>query len=441
VPGTVAGMAAALRRYGTISLARAAAPAESYARHGVRVTKALAATLSDKVNAERRKPFEATKAIYRPGGKALEAGALLKNPDLADSYARIRALGVKGFYGGRTAELIAQDMQRSPVGAGDERGRLDLTDLAKYRAKWRRPVTGTFRGRKVIGMPPPTSGGVAIQEMLNLLRGFDLDRRGRGSAGTLHLIAEAQKIAWADRGKYLGDPDFVSVPTKRLTSRSYAAKRRRGISLTRSRRPKPGVFKKIETGATTHVAVIDAKGKAVSVTCTIEQELGSTVVAPGTGILLNNEMTDFGDPGTANEARAGKRPRSSMSPEIVTEAGKPIAVTGGAGGSRIVMGTLFAILGRVEFGLPLASAVDAPRLDAQGELEDAKKDRVLIIENTRFRPSVLRALAAKGHKLEKAGEYDERPRVQAAGYRSPKRPRKDAVSDPRTEAGSLAQRR
>ncbi len=316
------------------------------------------------------------------------------------------------------------------------------SDLAGYTAKFRTPIVGSFRGDRIIGMGPPSSGGVAIQEMLNLLAPYPLKRWGRGSANTLHVVAEAQKIAFADRAKYLADADFVKVPTKRLTSRSYAAKRRKDISLTKSRVPDPGTFKRNETGATTHISVIDKQGNAVAVTCTIEQELGSTVVAPGTGVLLNNEMTDFGDPGTANQPAAFKRPRSSISPTIAVQGGKPVAVTGAAGGSRIIMGTFWTLLDRIAYGLPLASAVDAPRTDAQLELATSGEDHgKLFIENGRISKRALAGLRRRGHKLKLLGSYDDKPRVQAAGYESPKTRKKDAVSDPRTEQASLKQRK
>lgn len=181
---------------------------------------------------------------------------------------------------------------------------------------------------------------------------------------------------------------------------------------------------------------MDRRGNAVSLTCTIEQEFGSAVVAPGTGLLLNNELTDFGKPGTANEARAGKRPRSSMSPIIATEAGRPIAVTGGAGGSRIVMGALFTVLDRIEFGLDLAHAVDAERLDTQ-----SAPDAPVFIEGSRVSPAVIAELERRGHTFTDEGEYGAKPRVQAAGFKSPLGATKQAVSDSRTEAGSLVQRR
>ena len=440
VPGTVAGMQAMLKRYGTTSLAQAVRPAERLARGGVRVTPELAA--ATKENAKRLKLFPASRRQYLRRGKPLRAGSRLRQRYMAATLRRIIRSGPRGFYRGVTARRIVADMRRASQLKGD-RGIMRLRDLARYEAKWRAPLTGSFRGRQVVAMPPPTSGGIAVLQMLNVLEGFDLKASGQSSANSLHSIIEAEKQAFADRGEYVGDPGFVKVPTKRLISKDYAARRRALISPNRARNYKPGLGPRssgsagTETGSTTHVSVVDRQGNAVALTCTIEQEVGSAVIAPGTGFLLNNELTDFGDPGTANAARAGKRPRSSMSPTIVVEDGRPVVVTGGAGGSRIIMGVLFTVLNRVEYGLDLPRAVDAERLDAQ-----AVPDDPILIEGARLAPGVLADLRRRGHKFEGEGEYADSPRIQAAGYRGAAAGlTKDAVSDSRSENGSLAQRR
>ncbi|HEU0318724.1 MAG TPA: gamma-glutamyltransferase, partial [Solirubrobacteraceae bacterium] len=307
---------------------------------------------------------------------------------------------------------------------------------------WRAPITGPYRGRQILGFPPPTSGGVAIQEMLNILEGFDLAGAGQSSALGDHLIAEAEKIAFADRGEYLADPAFVRMPIGALVSKDYAAQRRGEIDADRAKTFAPGRFATPlraadvadhnPAGTTTHVSIIDRRGNAVAVTCTIEQEFGSAVMAPGTGFLLNNELTDFGPAGTANEPAPGKRPRSSMSPEIVVRDGKPVLVTGGAGGARIIMGVLFSILGTVDYGLDLPQAVDAERLDNLGSSR-------LNIEDARVDPAVLAALEARGHTLVREGEYGPRPRVQLAGI-DPATGVRTAVSDSRSDRGSVAER-
>jgi len=440
-PGTVAGMQAALKRYGSISLAAAIRPAERLARRGVRVTPEVAA--ATKENAKRLRLFPASRRQYLRGGKPLRAGSRLRQRHMAATLRRIINRGPRGFYRGTTARRIVADMRRASDRKGD-RGILRLRDLARYRAKWRTPLQGSFRGRQIVAMPPPTSGGIAILQMLNVLEGFDLKAGGQSSANSLHPIIEAQKQAFADRGEYVGDPDFVRVPTARLISKSYAGQRRALIRPDRARRSyKPGLGPRgsagssgVEPGSTTHISVIDRRGNAVALTCTIEQEMGSAVVAPGTGFLLNNELTDFGDPGTANAARAGKRPRSSMSPTIVVENDRPVVVTGGAGGSRIIMGVLFTVLNRVEYGLDLARAVDAERLDAQ-----AVPDDPILIEGGRLASGVLADLKRRGHKFEGEGEYADTPRIQAAGYRGEAAGiTKEAVSDSRSENGSVAER-
>jgi len=282
---------------------------------------------------------------------------------------------------------------------------------------------------------------VAIQEMLNILEGYDLRASGQSTALTDHLIAEAEKIAFADRGAYLGDPSFVRVPVAGLTSKAYAALRRSQIDPNRAKTFAPGTFALTPTahaaalgdtnpnGNTTHVSVVDKAGNAVSLTCTIEQEFGSTVMAPGTGFLLNNELTDFGDPGTANTPAPRKRPRSSISPEIVVQGGQPVLVAGAAGGVRIIMGVLLQIVDTVDFGLTLPQAVDAERIDNQGT-------STLEIEDARVAPDQLQALQARGHKLNRKGEYAPAPRVQLAGV-DLKTGRDVAVSDSRSDRGSL----
>jgi gamma-glutamyltranspeptidase / glutathione hydrolase len=438
VPGTVRGLQAALSRYGTIGLSRAIRPAERLARDGVEVTPALSTAMAD--NAERLKLFPAAARQYLVDGeRPYAAGATLRQPDMARTLRTIRRRGPRAFYEGRIARLVAADMRatrRHPI-EGDA-ALLRRRDLASYRPAWRKPLVGSFRGRRIVAMPPPTSGGIALLQMLNVLEGFDLRGAGQSSADALHLIAEAQKLAWADRGEYVADPDFVDVPTGRLTSKSYGAKRRALIDPARAGDYDPGlgpVAEAARRGTTTHVSVIDARGNSVAVTCTIEQEFGSAVVAPGTGFLLNNELTDFGDAGTANEARAGKRPRSSMSPTIAVERGRPIAVTGGAGGSRIIMGTFFSVFNRIEYGLDLAHAVDAERLDAQ----QAPAGPILL-EDARIDPAVIAELERRGHEFTREGEYGARPRVQAAGYARNRGRLKEAVTDPRSEAGSVAER-
>lgn len=438
VPGTVAGMAAALRRYGTITLAQAIAPAERLARRGVRVLPTLSASMQQ--NAQRLQLFPAAARQYLRGGQPYPPGSLLRNRALAATLRMIMRDGPRAFYRGAIARRIVRDM-RKPRPQTNDAGLLTLSDFARYRAKWRRPLKSTYRAATVFAVPPPTSGGVAVLEMLNILEGFDLASAGQSSATADHLIAEAEKIAFADRGAYLADPDFVPQPTAQLISKAYAARRRGEIDPLHAKTYMPGKFTASVSVAggdanpaasTTHVSVIDARGNAVAVTCTIEQEFGSAVVAPGTGFPLNNELTDFSAAGTANEPRPFKRPRSSMAPVIVVEHKRPVLVGGGAGGARIIMGVLLGIVDAVDFGLDLAHAVDAERLDDLGGTS-------LMLEDGRVDPATLAGLQARGHTLVREGEYAARPRVQLAGESASGL--RSAVSDPRSDQGSLAQRR
>jgi gamma-glutamyltranspeptidase/glutathione hydrolase len=439
VPGVVAGMAAALKRYGTLPLSRAVAPAEQLARQGVTVRDPLAGAMA--ANIERIKLFPATARIYLNDGEPYHAGDVLRNPDLADSLDLIRRNGAKAFYTGPIAQKIVAD-QKSTASKYHDAGLMTLADLKAYHAVWRDPVRGTYRGFGITGAPPPTSGGIATIEMLNILEGYDLGRLGPETTPTLHLLAEAQKLAWADRNQYVADPGFVPQPTATLISKSFAAGRRALIDpdtaaasyppgpVPTAARAKAGADEHVGAN-TTSVSVVDQQGNAVALTCTIEQEFGSAVVAPGTGFLLNNELTDFGAPGTANQPNGGKRPRSSIDPVIVSRAGRPVEVIGGAGGARIIEGVTLGIVQRIDFGRDLAHALDAPRLDAPGT-------EPVTIENGRIPPGALAGLINRGHRLTLVGEYDKLPRVQAAGITA--RGRRVAVSDPRSDPGAYAQR-
>jgi gamma-glutamyltranspeptidase/glutathione hydrolase len=450
VPGTVAGIDALLARYGTWPLARTIAPARHLAARGVRVQRSTAASMRE--NAKRLVMFPAAEAQYLQDGQPYPPGATLVQPDLARTLALIQRDGARAFYRGRIARAVVDDMATAASRPGDA-ARMALSDFARYRAVWRRPLLGSYRGHAIVTVPPPSSGGTTLLELLNVLSGYDLSGIGEGSADTLHLVAEAEKLAWADRGKYLADPDFVPVPTGGLISPSYAAQRRALIDPARAQnysagdpgataaaraRPSNRSGDANPSGTTTHISIIDRYGNAIALTCTIEQEFGSAVVAPGTGFLLNNELTDFGAPGTANQAGPGKRPRSSMAPTIVVRGAQPKLVVGGAGGSRIIMGVAWAVLNTVDFGQDVAHAVDSERMDEHPPASGP--GNVLTIENARVGPDVLDDLAGRGHVLDRVGEYDIRPRVQAAGV-SPDTGIRSAVSDSRTDRAALAERR
>jgi gamma-glutamyltranspeptidase/glutathione hydrolase len=296
VPGTVAGMQLALETYGTMTLEQAAAPAIRLAEDGILVTADLADSL--KALEKRMKTWPATAAIfYKEDGSFYEPGDVLKQPDLAATLKKIATEGPDGFYRGEVAEKIAASVQE----AG---GSMTVEDLANYRAVIRAPVTGTYRGHEIVSMPPPSSGGTHIIQILNVMEGYPIGFLGHNSSDTIHLMAEAMKRAYADRSEYLGDPDFVDVPVKALTSKDYAAKIRDGISLNRatpSATIKPGKLAPYESDQTTHFSIVDKDGNAVSNTYTLNFSYGSGMTAAGTGVLLNNEMDDFSaKPGVPN---------------------------------------------------------------------------------------------------------------------------------------------
>ncbi|WP_445149111.1 gamma-glutamyltransferase [Baekduia sp. Peel2402] len=440
VPGTLAGMASALDRFGTLSLRDALAPAAKIANDGFRVPTSLSGAMARR--AKDIALFPATAAQYLKNGAPYAPGDLLVQPDLAKSLRLIQDKGISALYGGELARAIVRDM-RAPRPETKDAGLLTVKDFAAYKPLWRTALHTTYRGRDVYAAPPATSGGQTMIEMLNILEGFDLKAMGAGSAQAVTAISEAQKIAWADRGAYLADPAFVAQPIAQLVSKDYAAQRRAEIDLTRAKTYAPGVFPSgaavarragedfNEHGSTTHVSVIDAKGGAVAVTCTIEQEFGSTVIAPGTGFLLNNELTDFSGPGTANQPVPGKRPRSSINPTIVVQGKAPVLVAGAAGGSTIIMGPTLAVIDTIDFGMTLPQAVDAERFDDQGTNK-------LTIEDTRFSPDVLNALTTTGYTLSKSGEYGPVPRMQLAGLAPGPSGLATAVSDSRSDRGSLA---
>ncbi|WP_051222082.1 gamma-glutamyltransferase [Conexibacter woesei] len=440
VPGTLAGMASALQRFGTITLPEAMAPAERLAQNGVHVTTSLSGAMGRRAKDIRL--FRAAAGIYLKNGAPYAPGDLLVNRDLARTFRMIMRDGIGAFYGGPIARLIVRDM-RAPRDSGTtDAGLLAVKDFKAYRPLWRTALHGTYRGRDVYAVPPSTSGGTTMLELLNILEGYDLRAMGEGSAQAITAISEAQKIAWADRGAYTADPAFDRQPEAQLLSKDYAAQRRAQIDLNRAQVFQPGSFPAGPTalgagadfnphGSTTHVDVVDARGGAVSVTCTIEQEFGSAVVAPGTGLLLNNELTDFSAPGTANEPQPGKRPRSSINPTIMVQSGKPVLVAGAAGGSTIIMGPTLAVLDTVDFGMTLPQAVDAERFDDQGTNR-------LMIEDTRIAPSVLSQLTSEGYSLTRQGEYGVAPRMQLAGLAPGPAGLATAVSDSRSDRGALA---
>ena len=398
VPGTVAGLALALERYGRLTLADVLSPAIALARDGIVVDKNLSESLRDYQERLKRHPATA-RIFYRPDGNPFEPGDTLVQADLAFSLEQIATHGPQAFYTGVIAQRIATDMQTNG-------GPMTLEDLAAYRAVVREPVRGTYRGYEIRSMPPPSSGGVHLVQILNILEGFPMAFLGHNSADSIHVMAEAMRLAYADRSQHLGDPDFWAVPVEGLTSKVYAARLRDSIALDRARpseQVRPGDPAPYESEETTHFSVMDRFGNVVSNTYTINFGYGSGIVAEGTGILLNNEMDDFsakpGVPnaygligGDANAVEAGKRPLSSMTPTIVLDNGKPFLATGSPGGSRIITTTLQIIMNVIDHRMNIAAATAAPRVHHQWLPDELRIEPGIS-------PDTLDILAERGHRI------------------------------------------
>jgi gamma-glutamyltranspeptidase/glutathione hydrolase len=400
VPGVVAGLAEAHRRWGTRPWKELLAPAIALAEDGVTISSWNARTLAARGSDLVENPATAT--IFTRDGAPLAAGDRMVQPDLAGTLRRIAAAGAEGFYHGPTAEAIVRTVR-------DAGGVMDAEDLASYRPLLREPLTGRYRGYTVISFPPPSAGGVGLLQMLGMLERFDLSASGYGSSATVHLMAEAERRAFADRSRWLGDPDYVDTPVDVLLDPAYLDTRaetiRRGQA-TPSGKIRPGPVA-VEAGETTHLSLADAGGGAVAVTITSNQWFGSGLVAEGTGVVLNNEMDDFalapGVPnlyglvgGDANVPAGGKRPLSSMTPTIVEAPGsgpRPFLILGSPGGSTIPTAVLQVLINVIDHGMPLQAAVDAPRFHHQW-----LPDRI-DHEPRAFPADVREALVKRGHEL------------------------------------------
>lgn len=398
VPGTVAGLALALERHGTIALSDALAPAIRLARDGFVVPHRFTEGLEQARDRLQRWP--ATKAtFYRGDGSAPQPGDVFKQPELAATLQRIADHGVKGFYEGETARLIVDEMQRHD-------GLITLDDLKNYQPAIRKPVYGSYRGFDIFSMSPPSSGGTHIIQILNILEHFPLGELGHNSADTLHHMAEAMKLAYADRSEYLGDTDFVEVPLSGLVSKDYAAALQKGIDPNKARPAsdiKPGQPAAWESPETTHFSVVDRWGNAVSNTYTINFSYGSGITVAGAGFLLNNEMDDFSAKpgeanaygligGEANKIEPGKRMLSSMSPTIVRKGARNYLVTGSPGGSRIITTTLQVLMNVIDHNMNIQTAVAAPRIHHQWMPDEIRIEQGIS-------PDTIRLLEAKGHKV------------------------------------------
>jgi gamma-glutamyltranspeptidase / glutathione hydrolase len=398
VPGTVSGLEYAREKYGTMTRAALIEPAIALAEHGFGLDQGDVDMFASAI--EDFKTFPATAGIFLNEGRPFVAGQRLVQRDLSGTLRLISEQGVDGFYKGKTAAAI---VEASRAGGGI----IDQEDLERYQTRELPPIECDYRAYHVISAPPPSSGGVALCEMLNILEGYPLRELGWGSAQALHYEIEAMRHAFADRSSFLGDPDFVNVPVRQLIDKGYAAKIRDTIKPDRS-----GVSSEIGQGVaphegsnTTHFSIIDDAGNAVSMTYTLNDWFGARVVAAGTGVLMNDEMDDFTPnvgatntrgivQGNANAIAPGKAPRSSMSPTIVTRDDKPVLIVGTPGGSRIITTVLQTILNVVDFQMDIKLAVDSPRIHNQW-LPD-----VTNIEPYAISPDTRRILESMGHKFD-----------------------------------------
>lgn len=401
VPGTVAGLHMAWKEQGSRPWKELVQPAITLARDGFEISHGLARSLAGVL--DNMEKYPASIAQFSKNGKPYEAGDILKQPDLAKTLTRIAEQGPAGFYEGETAALIEKEMKANG-------GLITMADLKAYQAKKRAVIKGTYRGYDIIGMPPPSSGGTAVVQMLNILEGYDLKANGYGSAKNIHLITESMRRAFADRARYLADPDFEKdIPIPMLISKDYATKLRGTINPDKASKSSTSSFTFTnESPETTHLSIVDAKRNAVSMTYTLEAGYGSKIVVPGAGFLLNNEMGDFNAaPGLTNEtgligtdpnlARPGKRMLSSMAPTIIAKDGQLFMVTGTPGGRTIINTVLTTILNVIDFGMNAQEAVDAGRMHHQW-----LPDR-LSIERYGFSADTIAMLKAMGHTVQEGG--------------------------------------
>ena len=369
VPGTVAGFVKAQSTYGKLPWAKVVEPAMNLARNGFPVTSRLAGSLASQIRRSFQ-PYPASIKAYSKDGVPYEEGEILRLPDLAGTLERIMHQGHDGFYKGETARLIAEEMRR-----GD--GWITEEDLARYESIERTPVRSTYREYDIISMPPPSSGGTALIQMLNILEGYNLEEMGHNSAAHIHHMTEAMRRAFRDRARYLADMDFADVPLEMLSSKEYAAELREGIDESRATPSSTtDIVLPYESPETTHYSVVDVSGMAVSTTFTLEAGYGSKITVPGAGFLLNNEMGDFNaGPGVTSEsgligtdpnlARPQQRMLSSMTPTIIARDGELVAIVGSPGGRTIINSVLQVIINFVDFGMNIQVAVDAPRIHHQ----------------------------------------------------------------------------
>lgn len=417
VPGSVAGLVYAEKKWGKLTLRAVMQPAILLARRGVRLTYEEAQSLHDKELAD----FPDSKRIFQRNGNYYEPGEMFRQPELARTLQRIAA-HPDDFYKGTMAHELAEEM----AGGG---GLITAQDMAEYEVKERQPIRGSYRGYEIISAPPPSSGGITLIESLNILEGYNLGPMGNRSADSIHLTAEAFRRAFYDRADFLGDPDFSQLPVPQLIDKKYAAAWRTSMDMTRSsiskdlRRPSGfgdldrqaashNPYIGMEAENTTHYSVVDQQGNAVAVTTTLNDTFGARVTAGKLGFLLNDEMDDFtskpGVPngygliqGEANSIAPGKRPLSAMAPTIVLKDGKLFLVLGSPGGPRIITTVANILMGVVDYGLDIQAAVNASRFHHQWEPDE------IYVERIGISPDTIKLLEARGHKIHVEGYWSD----------------------------------
>jgi gamma-glutamyltranspeptidase/glutathione hydrolase len=411
VPGTVAGLYDSHQKMGSLPWQELLQPAIELAENGFESTYNMNWFLNWVKEKRDDALYAATaKAFLKNGEEVYKPGETWKQPDLAKTLKRIQKNGADGFYKGKTAKLIADFMKKHG-------GLITEEDLAKYKAEELEPVTGTYRGHEIVAMPPPSSGGVALIEMLNILEGFNLEETGHNSAASLHLLTEAMRRAYADRALYLGDPNFnPEMPIEKIISKKYAAELREGIEIKKASISDSANFNnahlQYESPQTTHISVVDKEGNAVSLTYTLERSYGSKIVVEGAGFLLNNEMGDFNPiPGhTDTRGLIGTKPNlvapekrmlSSMTPTIVAKNGKPLLVIGSPGGRTIINTVLQVIVNTIDHKMNVAEAIESPRIHHQWLPNRTR------FEDWGISPDTKRIYEEMGHEVYEAGNQGQ----------------------------------
>ncbi len=390
IPGLVAGAELALKNYGSMTLSEVLQPAIRLAREGIPVSEKLNGMISE--NFEKILKYPASAAIYLSDQLPLESGATLKNGDLATTFEKIAVQGSKIFYEGEIAEAIVAEVTA-------QGGLFELSDLKSYQAKIRKPVIGKYRGYQIISAAPSTGGGTHLIELLNIMEGFNIKKLGHNSAQFIHIFAEAMKIMYADKSINSADPDFYKVPVEKFIDKKYAKGLRRRINKYKAAFDySPPIYIATESSNTSHLSIIDEQGNVVALTQSINNFFGSGLVVPGTGILLNDHLSDFDDlPGRPNSIGPYKRPTSSIAPTIILKKGKPFMTLGSPGGTRIISALAQIIMNVIDFKMSMDDAIEAPRVHCL--------DKVLHAEG-RIPVEIIKQLKSMGHEIKIHPDFD-----------------------------------